>query len=282
MQLRAFIANSLYRVSLALGLFVFALLAGFSQPALADSPAFVRVIHASPHVGTADVFVDGTKVLSNFAFAAVTDYVTIPPGPHKVQIALIGKGPDAAVISQTLAVQSGVSYTVAALGATANDLGLHVFVDDNHVASGQAKLRIYHLAPGIGTISVSNGSNASINSLGYAQASNYLVLSPGSYSFNVTPGQSGTSIPPVSANLKANTVTSIFAVGQLNGNPPFQFITAQVPALPGMPSTGSDPLLNSGTGPSLPIWFWLSGLLGLITVGTLARRFAHTRAKHVS
>src|SRR6266516_8138559 len=84
--------------------------------AQAQSPSFVRIIHASPDVGTADVFLDGSKLLSNFQFGTVTDYATIPPGPHKVQIALIGKGVGAAVISQTLSVSAGIVYTVAALG----------------------------------------------------------------------------------------------------------------------------------------------------------------------
>ncbi len=32
--------------------------------ASAESPAFVRIVHASPDVGTADVFLDGTKLLN--------------------------------------------------------------------------------------------------------------------------------------------------------------------------------------------------------------------------
>src|SRR6267154_1604990 len=79
---------------MALTLSVFALLTSLtlSTPAAAatESPSFVRVIHASPFVGTADVFLDGTKLLSSFAFGAVTDYVPVPPGPHKIQIALVG------------------------------------------------------------------------------------------------------------------------------------------------------------------------------------------------
>ncbi len=112
--------------SLTLGLF--ALFAVFGTPMLSasakspKSPAFVRVIHASPLVGTADVFVDGTKLLSSFAFGAVTDYVAIPPGPHKVQIALVGKGIGAAALTQTLTVTPGLAYTVAAIGATPTTL----------------------------------------------------------------------------------------------------------------------------------------------------------------
>src|SRR5438876_366867 len=156
MKLRYSLALSVHRISLAL--VVFTLVALFSmqaRPASAESPAFVRVVHASPDIGTADVFLDGTRVLSNFAFGTVTDYVTIPPGPHKVQVALIGKGPNASVITQTLTVQAGVAYTVAGLGNKSTGFSLKVFIDNNQLAPGQAKVRIYHLSPGTGSVNVS-------------------------------------------------------------------------------------------------------------------------------
>jgi hypothetical protein len=109
-------------ISSPLALRFLVLLMSFGAPALpasALSPAFVRVIHASPDVGAADVFVDGAKLLSSFQFGSVTGYVQVPPGPHHVQIALVGKGINAAVISQTLAVSAGVAYTVAAVGTNA-------------------------------------------------------------------------------------------------------------------------------------------------------------------
>src|SRR5262245_28011337 len=108
-----------------IGIVACALLSGVQrQNASALSPSYVRVIHASPDVGTADVFVDGAKLLSSFQFGAVTDYVAVPAGPHKVQIALVGKGINAAVISETLAVNPGVVYTVAAIGTQATGLSL--------------------------------------------------------------------------------------------------------------------------------------------------------------
>src|SRR5216684_1776731 len=104
--------------SVTLCMFVLLTLFGTGAPsAAAESPSFVRIIHASPFVGTADVFVDGTKLLSSFAFGSVTDYASIPAGPHNVQIALVGQGINASVINQTLAVTPGVAYTVAAIGA---------------------------------------------------------------------------------------------------------------------------------------------------------------------
>src|SRR5207248_4199550 len=143
---------------LALGIIsiiAFASLFGLQRySASAASPSFVRVIHASPEVGTADVFVDGKKLLSSFQFGAVTDYVALPAGPHKVQIALVGKGIGASAITQTLAVSPGVAYTVAAVGTKATGLSLEVFIDNNLVAPGTAKLRVYQLSPNAGSVSV--------------------------------------------------------------------------------------------------------------------------------
>src|SRR6516162_8496294 len=124
------------------------------QSVSAASPSYVRVIHASPFVGTADVFVDGTKLLSSFQFGAVTNYVAVPAGPHKVQIALVGKGIGASIISETLAVNPGVAYTVAATGASPSSLGLEVFIDNNLLSPGTAKLRLYQLSPDAGSVSM--------------------------------------------------------------------------------------------------------------------------------
>ena len=254
------------------------------QSAKADSPSFVRIIHASPDVGTADVFVDGSKLLSSFAFGTVTNYAAIPAGPHLVQIALVGKGVNGAALTQTLNVSPGVAYTVAALGTSATGVSLQVFIDNNQFTSGMAKLRIYHFAPDLGSVGVTNGSNVNVGGLSYAQASDYLSVAPGNYNFTFSSSQSGGSYP-VSATLNANMVTSIFAVGLLNGTPKFTFTTSQVSGLPGLPGTGSDPHavteIVAPTNPALPMLRLLSGaaLLILSTIGvSLFVRRAATRS----
>src|SRR6266699_1669116 len=117
------LARLVHLIPVTLG--ILALLACFgiwALPASAQSPSFVRIIHASPDVGTADVFLDGSKLLSSFQFGAITDYASIPAGPHKVQIALVGKGINAAAITETLTVSPGTAYTVAAIGTNATGL----------------------------------------------------------------------------------------------------------------------------------------------------------------
>src|SRR5215467_8047316 len=197
-----------------------------SHSASAQSPSFVRVIHASPDVGTADVFVDGAKLLSSFQFGAVTGYAAVPPGPHKVQIALVGKGIKAAVISQTRAVSPGVAYTVAAVGTQATGLSLEVIIDNNLLSPGTAKLRVYQLSPNGGSIDVTSQGQTIMSGVNYQGASDYLTLPVGAYTFNVGSSTNSTTLP-VSATLSTNTVTSIFAVGLYSGNPQIQLVSSQ-------------------------------------------------------
>ena len=245
-------------------------------------PAYIRVIHASPAVGTADVFVDGNLLLSSFAFGSVTDYAPLPAGPHKVQIALVGKGIGASVITQTLAVQPGVVYTAAAIGTQATGLSIEVFIDNNVVAAGQAKTRIYNLSPDAGAFNVSANGNTLLNQVNYQQASNYVALSAGSYNFNLTSSGSNANLP-LTEMLPQNTVTSIFAVGLANGTPKLELVPSQVSGVPGVPSTGSDPRplpdTESAQSPNPVLWFLPILAIALIGSGVFFRRRAALSGK---
>lgn len=221
----------------------------------ATSPSFVRIIHASPDVGTADVFVDGSKLLSSFAFGAVTGYASIPPGPHKVQIALVGKGIGAAVITQTLDVSPGVAYTVAAIGTKATGLSLEVFVDNNYISSGATKFRVYQLSPDAGSVSVAEGNTTLLNGISYRNASNYLSVAAGAYNFQVNSSSNNATLS-ASTTLKADTVASLFVVGMFNGAPKSALVTSQTQGLPGTPNTGSDPtaIVQANAAPSPSPW----------------------------
>ena len=258
-----------YFLMMSVMLVVAALTGMPATPASAESPAFVRIIHASPAVGTADVFLDGNKLLSDFGFGTVTGYATIPPGPHKVQIALVGRGPGASAINETLSVSPGVAYTVAALGAQSSNLSLEVFVDNNQLTPGMAKVRFYHLAPGTGSVNVTANGQEPIQGLSYQQASTYVAVHPGSYTFDVSVTQPSVQLP-ISATLTANTVTSEFAVGLFNGTPKLQFISSRVPGIPGLPKTGSDPNPAAAPGSTPPLTSSLWEILALLVVGTTA------------
>ncbi len=256
-----------------------------SASSQATSPSFVRIIHASPFVGTADVFVDGSKLLSSFGFGAVTDYATVPPGPHKVQIALVGKGIGASALTQTLSVNPGAAYTVAAIGTQANNLSLQVFVDNNVLSAGTTKFRAYQLSPDAGSVTVAAGGNMLVNGISYQNASNYLVVQPGGYTFDVN-SPTNNAMLSTSATLTANKVESLFVVGMFNGTPKSQLVTAQTAGLPGVPNTGSDPnaVSSTATAPSPLPWSWPVGIASLLLIGSgvlmrkvLAKRSARSR-----
>lgn len=46
----------------------------------AQSWSFVRIFHASPNAGIVDVFMDGSKILSNFQYGTLTGYTTVAAG----------------------------------------------------------------------------------------------------------------------------------------------------------------------------------------------------------
>lgn len=237
----------------------------------AASPSFVRIIHASPFVGTADVFVDGSKLLSSFPFGQVTGYVTIPPGPHKVQIALVGKGIGASALTETLSVSPGVAYTVAAIGTQASNLSLQVFVDNNFLSLGSSKLRVYELSPDAGAVTVTAGGKTLLSGISYQNASNYLVIPAGGYTFEVSSSANNATIS-TSATLGANMIASLFVVGMFNGSPKSELVSSQAAGLPGVPNTGSDPnaISQVDAAHGLPplLWLWPLGIAALLFVGS--------------
>ncbi|MBE3567153.1 MAG: DUF4397 domain-containing protein [Thermogemmatispora sp.] len=238
------------------------------RQAAAQGNALVRVVHASPAAGNVDVFVDGGKLLSNFAFGTVTDYVSVAAGPHRIQVAPAGKGIDAAVINETVSVDADMAYTVAAIGDSASNLGLQAFVDNNQLSSGMAKVRVYHLSPNAGPVDIATGGKTVISGLTYKNASDYLSVPPGSYTFNVTATQANATVP-VSATLQSGMVYSVFAVGLYKGTPALKFVVAAVSGVPGMPNTGSDPNALPQSASTTTVLPWVSGLIALGALGAL-------------
>ena len=72
MKLSYWLTSLAWRIFLLFGLLAFFVLFGVQAlPASAGAPSYVRLIQASPDVGTVDIFVDGAKFLGNERFASV-------------------------------------------------------------------------------------------------------------------------------------------------------------------------------------------------------------------
>ncbi|MBA2285338.1 MAG: DUF4397 domain-containing protein [Ktedonobacteraceae bacterium] len=231
--------------------------------ARSEGNAFIRIVHASPDVGIVDVFVDGNRLLSSFQFATVTGYVPLPAGSHRIQVALIGTGVNAAVMERTIDTSLDGAYTVAALGTKATGFSINVFTDNNLISGHGTKVRLYHLSPGTGSVRVDVGAKAIISGLAYQQVSDYVAIPAGTYTFQVTVVPQDTTVP-FSATLQPWTVTSVFAIGLFNGHPKLELVSAQVAGIPHMPATGSDPRPQPAA--SYPLAPWLVGLLVALAI----------------
>lgn len=258
-----------WRGALALGLLI-CLLAftgrqGFA--ASAASPSFVRIVDASPDAAVVDVFVDGKKFLGNIQYASVTDYLQLPAGSHKVQAALLGKGLGGRAIVQTISVQAGLAYTVAAIGTKSAGYSLKIFVDDNLMAAGQAKVRFYNLSPLATSLSIYSGSNTLVASLPYEQGSTYLRLRTNLYTFTLNASRPRLTLQD-RVSLKTNTITSIFILPVFRSLSQLQFVHVQIKGLPNVAGTGSDP--NAEPINSSPFMPLAPGALGALALGAMS------------
>lgn len=249
----------------ALALLLCASLAGLSGgTARAATSGYVRVIHAAVSAPQVSIYLDGASapVLSNVGFGQVTDYWPVSAGSHSIALAPNGQPASAALVTGSVTVSAGASYSVAAVGDGSSQPQLVTFQDDNTLASGLAKVRVYHLSPDAGLAGVVTGGQTVIPNIDYKQASKYLTVKPGSYTFNLVIQHGGTSVP-LNATLQPNKVTSIFGVGMVNASSgsagAFKFVVVSAAGTPtGLPQTGFNPYpqAQAAADGQAPGWAW--------------------------
>ncbi len=180
--------------------------------ATVDLFANLQVAHLAPFAmdpGTAvTITLDGTPVLTNFAFADSTGYLPVAPGSYLVEITPAGSPTPA--ISGTVVLAPNQDYTALAVGDGVNQpLGLIALLDDNTApAPGSFKLRLGHLAPfapGLATadIRLQDGTPV-LTDVNYADIyPGYLELPAGTYDLKITtPGGATTLIDPLPVDLQ--------------------------------------------------------------------------------
>jgi hypothetical protein len=221
-----------------------------------DSLAHVRVAHLSPDAPAVDVCVkshssstwpsspllESLKVTAGLSYPQVTTYVSLPVDAYDVRIV----APDAPSCTTALgglpdtdgvAVSAGLHATVAAMGdltVAGSDpaFGLKVFVDEQGVTQGMAKLRFIHASPGTPAVDVGVGTGASFTRVfadvafgqvaapgGSIDANGFLTTAPLT-SVDVTARLANAStdaltVPGVS--LPAGTIATAFAIGGKTG-----------------------------------------------------------------
>ncbi|WP_241191217.1 DUF4397 domain-containing protein [Deinococcus psychrotolerans] len=192
--------------------------------------AYVRVVHAVSDAPAVDVYVDGTRTVSNAPFKAVTAYGEVPAGMHKVMITAAGNM-KAVVFSGSVNLKAGVYYTVAASGYLKKVTPIIFYTSGLNKNKGKAEITVYHLAPdapAVQAIAVDMNKAGLFKTplkYGYDRT---LLVNPMGVNLDIVPFG---KMSPVVKNISGISVAggktySLFAVGTLK-NKNFDVIVAE-------------------------------------------------------
>jgi hypothetical protein len=182
--------------------------------------ANVRVAHFSPNAPNVDVYLDGSAVLEDVPFRAVSDYLEVPAGDHTVEVTAAGD-PDTVAFEGEVTLEAA-DYTVAAIGNLGGDENAFeplILEDDNSdVADDTARVRLVHAAPDAPAVDVTAGGSAVFDGVAYGEAATGEVPA-GSYTLRVRPdteANDGDVVGEFPAQLEGGTVYTVFAGGYLS------------------------------------------------------------------
>ncbi len=253
---------------LAAMLAAFSLILVAAMPVAAADDAMVRVIHASPDAPNVDVWVDGTMVLSDVPFTAVSEYLAVPAGEHNIQVTATGSTDP--VIDADLTFEAGTSYSVAAIGLVA-EISATVLTDDRAPAEGMSKLRVFHASPSAPAsvdVAVTDGPIL-VEGLAYPEATDYLTVDPATYALEIRAAGEMDAALTLDATLEAGM--NYTAIAMDGGEAGVQVIVAD--------DTGAVPDTAMATGTPSTSLVTFAGVALLLAGLYLGRRaFAGTRA----
>lgn len=134
---------------LALGSLALGLACTSSRP---ESPASVRIVHASPDAPAVDAYVGDACLAKGAGYKAATPFLPVAPG--NATIALNPAGTATPALTATAMLDSRNFYTVLAVGPLASLQTLVVPEEAAAPEAGKAKVRVVHAAPAAPAVDV--------------------------------------------------------------------------------------------------------------------------------
>lgn len=180
--------------------------------------ANVRVAHLSPNAPDVDVLVgvdEATKsaVLENVGFSTVSEYLPVGDGSYFIDV--VPSGATDPVINVDNLPLAG-DLTIAAVNFV-DSIEPLVLTDDRVTTAGRAKLRAVHAAPNAPAVDIfvdGAGLLPALTDLSFKDATDYLELAPGDYTFRIRANGSTDDLFVVEdLPLSSDTNYSAFAVG---------------------------------------------------------------------
>ena len=230
-----------------------------------NGSANLRVAHLSPDAPNVDVYADGSAVLEDVAFGAVSDYLEVPAGDRQVRITPAGDA-ETTVFEGAVPVEAGTDYTVAATGELSEGADRSfeplVLEDDNSdPEEGMVRIRLVHASPDAPAVDVTLAANDDVLFDGVAYGeSGYVTVPAGDYTLQVrgdTENNDGDVVASFDVSVEAGGVYTGFAAGYLSpdddpGDAAFDLIVARDTQGGMMDSSGSANLRVAHLSPDAP------------------------------
>lgn len=210
------------------------ILTRYAKATVPTGKTWVRVLHASPDFGNADLTITPSQgepiKLDNVPFKGTTEYIELPSGNVRVDVAAAG-----GVLSYSAGgvLPAGAILTVAATGrATINSEEFHLSVIDDTggeqkplgalqpiIEQPEAGIRVIHTSPDAPNVDVFvDGTLSPIQNLAFRNATAIASLPAGSRNIKVSPASAGIGAAVINADvsLAADTVYSVYAIGGID------------------------------------------------------------------
>ena len=183
-----------------------------------SSNACIRLVHAAADAPPVDVYLNDAQIAENLEFGSATEYVLAPSGAGRgVRITATGTPVDEAIIDASLDFDPGQAYEILVTGESDDLEATITGTDLRPLAQGQARLRVINASPDAGAfdIGIAGSEENLFEGVDFRDATDYIVLDAGEYSFEVRPGGEDMTVALQSnATLEEGVTYDLVALGR--------------------------------------------------------------------
>jgi len=239
--------------------------------------SFIRVLHASPDIGSVDFLLNGEATFFGVNYTAGSDYQEITRGSYKLAVTEAAQL-SPVYLTKNINLPDKKNHTLIFIGqysATTprkrqpnNNLDVVMLLDDDTLPDDREELRVrfFHASPDAGALDIyGNDDQLLWQNMQYGSVSDYILLKADDYTLHLRTAGSKDDLKKIQISLPGHTVVTLVAEGYLkkDGAPELtvvQFIDAGIPSPSPSPSSPSPERHRGG----LAAWAWALLIVGLI------------------